>query len=121
MAALLILGLIMAVAVPSYLAFTEGARSRSTDASLAVMKNAINLYYMEQGQYPAKLKDLVEKPKTETKRWHQYLDKLPQDGWNFDFVYKVLPAGSKRPYELYSHGSASGPEGSPEERISVWG
>lgn len=118
--AILILGLLAAIAVPSYLRFAETARENTTKANLKTTKNNINLFHMEHGQYPTKLEDLVERPKGEAgKGWKPYLEKFPKDGWNSEFYYKVTPGGS-HPYELYSYGT-NGPEGSTsEEHISVW-
>jgi general secretion pathway protein G len=121
MAAVLILGLILAVSVPVYFNYVAGARVRSTTANLKVIKNTLNLYSMEHGKYPAKLIDLVERPKGETdKAWRPYLEKLPLDAWGNEFVYKILPSGSKHPFDLYSYGPNGPDQSTAEERISVW-
>jgi general secretion pathway protein G len=119
--ALFILGLVMAVGIPSYLYIQEMAAGRTTRASLQVLKNSINLFKMEHGKYPARLQDLVERPKGEEgKAWKPLIEKLPKDGWKQDFYYKLLPSGSKHPYELYSYGVENPEESTPESRISVW-
>ncbi len=117
----LILGLLMGIGIPVYRTFTEGARENTTKANLKLLKSSLDLYHAEHSKYPARLIDLVERPKGDAgKGWKQYVQKLPEDGWKNAFYYKVLPAGSKHPYELYSYGS-NGPEGSaPEERLSAW-
>lgn len=121
MVAFLILGLVMAIAVPSYFGIVNSARARSTNASLQVVKNEVNLYQMEHGKFPARLVDLVERPKGEEgKGWRARMDKLPKDAWNNEFYYKVLPSGSKHPYELYSYGVSNPEDSTPEDRISAW-
>lgn len=118
---ILILGLLVGVGVPVYMRFTETAKENTTKANLKLLKSSIDLYHMENNRYPARLNDLAERPKGEAgKGWKAYIQKLPVDGWQREFYYKVLPAGGKRPYDLYSYGS-NGPESNaPEERISAW-
>lgn len=122
MAILLILG---AIAVPRFMAYLDKARITSTFANAKAIKAAIDGFKMDTGKYPAKLRDLVEKPKEEAlaRKWQKggYFegsDEVPQDAWNEDFVYKRTPEG-KNPYELYSYGPDGA--GSPkDEWISVW-
>lgn len=118
--AIMILGVIIGVGVPAYMAWVERAKVRATKTSLMTIKGQVDLYQMEFNKYPTKLIDLVEKPKGEAaKGWKPFLPKLPKDGWNRDFYYRVT-SGKKHPYDLYSYG-ADGPEGGAmEDRISVW-
>lgn len=118
---ILILGLLVGIGAPVYLSFTKTAKENTTKANLKLIKSSIDLYHMENNKYPARLADLAERPKGDAgKGWKQYVQKLPADGWKNEFYYKVLPANSKRPYELYSYGS-NGPEGSSsEEHLSAW-
>lgn len=115
--AILILGLLAGVGVPLYMRFVEQARERTTQSNLGLLKNTITQFNIELGKYPSRLEELVDRPKGEIgKKWKQYLEKLPKDGWGNDFYYKVTQGG-KKPYQLYSYGSG-GPEG--ESQISVW-
>ncbi|MEX0940273.1 MAG: type II secretion system major pseudopilin GspG [Candidatus Babeliales bacterium] len=116
--AVLILGILASVAGFAYLQFVGTAKESATKASLKSVKSAIDLYHIQHNKYPTRLRDLVERPKGEIKGWKPAFEKMPKDGWGNEFYYKVTP-GKKHPYELYSYGS-EGPEGSAEERISVW-
>lgn len=118
--AMMIIGLLAGVAVPLYMRYAESAKESTTKTNLKVLKSSVDLFKIEQGKYPTKLQDLVERPKGLTGSWKPYLEKLPVDGWKSEFYYRVNAGGSTHPYDLYSYGS-NGPEaGIPEERISVW-
>jgi len=50
---ILILGIIAAIAIPQFVSATSDAQEASLQANLAVMRNAINLYYHQHsGTYP---------------------------------------------------------------------
>lgn len=115
---LFIIGLLMAVGVPAYFAIVERARINTTKQNLALLKQNLNLYNLEHGKYPPQLSYLVERPK-DVKQWHQYVERLPKDGWGQEFYYKVT-SGGKHPYELYSYGGSAGPEEPEDKYISVW-
>lgn len=117
---LLIAGIILAVGVPAYFGYVESARNKTTRQNLQLLKQNINLYQIEFSKYPSRLEDLVERPKGDIgKNWHQFIEKMPKDGWNYDFYYRVT-AGSKYPYELYSYGGSAGPEEPEDKKINVW-
>lgn len=121
MVVILILGVLAGVGIPVFMGWVESARETTTRSNLKVIDSSIEMFKAETGRYPAKLRDLVEKPK-DVPRWRKggYIKggELPQDGWGNDFVYKRTPEG-KHPYELYSYGPSGA--GSPkEEWISVW-
>lgn len=116
----LIIGVLMSVGVPMYLNYVQRAKETTTRQNLQLLKNQINLYQAEFGKYPTRLEDLVEKPKEDLgKKWRAFLEKLPRDGWNQEFYYRIT-SGGKHPYDLYSTGGASEGEEIDEKRISVW-
>lgn len=119
---IVIVAILMAVGGYAYFGMVARARMNNTTQNLQLLKQSINLFKLEHGKYPAQLQDLSQKPKGELgKRWHQYIDKVPKDGWNQEFYYKVTPGG-KRPYELYSLGGATDAQEAQEEDsiVSVW-
>lgn len=117
--AVMILGILASIVGFGYVRFVETARQNTTRTSLRTVKSSIDLFTMQYGKLPARLQDLVEKPKGDLPGWKPYFDKLPKDGWNTDFYYKVTP-GKKHPYELYSYGSSEGAGAPVENQISVW-
>jgi general secretion pathway protein G len=122
--AIAILALLALVVGPLVMGQLDKARMSSTRSNLSSIKTATDMFKVDTGKYPTKLRDLVEKPKEEAvaRNWQKggYLQgaEVPQDAWHEDFVFKRTPEG-KNPYELYSYGP-NGPSAPKEEWISVW-
>ncbi|EDP74453.1 general secretion pathway protein G [Hydrogenivirga sp. 128-5-R1-1] len=118
---LIILGLIAALVVPRITGRVDEAKIETTKIQLKAIKDALEQYKLDNGRYPTTeqgLKALVEKPTTPPipPRWKKYMDKVPRDGWDREFIY--LSPGVKHPYELRSKGP-DGEEGT-EDDIDVW-
>lgn len=109
--AIMIMGILMAIAVPSYLYIRGWASENATKSTVRLIKSSLEIYNARHNRYPAKIEEMVGQ--------QNVLEKMPKDGWGHEFYYKPTPGG-KTAYELYSFGP-NGPElGTPEERISVW-
>jgi general secretion pathway protein G len=122
--AVLIIGIMAAVAVPAVWNYYKTAQITGTQSSLRSLKTAVTYYNSRLGTYPSSLRDLMRPPVDEKlrKKWTDvggpFLEKeVEDDSWNQPFVYRLTP-GQARPYELFSHGP-NGPE-SKEGRISAW-
>ncbi len=118
---LIILGLIAALVVPRITGRVDEAKIETTKIQLKAIKDALEQYKLDNGRYPTTeqgLKALVEKPTSppEPPRWKRYLDKVPKDGWDREFIY--ISPGVNNPYELRSAGP-DGEEGT-EDDIDVW-
>ncbi len=118
---IIILGLLAAIVVPKITGRVEEAKVETTKVQMKAIKDALEQYKLDNGFYPTTeqgLKALVEKPTTPPipARWRQYLDKIPKDGWDRDFIY--ISPGVGHPYELKSLGS-DGKDGT-EDDIDVW-
>jgi general secretion pathway protein G len=119
-----IIAILAAVGVPLMMNRIDQARISGTKSNLRSLKASIDMFRIDTGKYPTKLRDLVEKPREEAlaKKWQKggYLEggELPKDPWSEDFQYKVT-AGGKNPYELYSYGP-QGPGAPNNEWYSVW-
>jgi general secretion pathway protein G len=122
--AIAILAILAAVVGPLVLGQIDKARVTGTRSNLKSVKSAIDMYKIDIGKYPTKLRDLVEKPREESaaKKWQKtgYLEggEVPKDSWGEEFQYKVT-SGGKNPYELYSYGP-KGPGAPSDEWLSVW-
>jgi general secretion pathway protein G len=122
--AMAILALLALVVAPMFMGALDKARISSTKDKLKSIKTSIDMFKVDTGKYPSKIRDLVEKPKEESlaRNWQKggYLQggEEPKDAWDEYFVYKRTPDG-QNPYELYSYGS-NGPSASKEDWISVW-
>ncbi len=121
--AIAILAILAVTVGPGVLRYIGGAKQSQTENNIVALKQAVDSFYLKTGRYPNSLQDLIVKPAdlTPTKWSGPYLEKsekIPTDGWDNEYVYKLTPKGA-HPYELYSYG-ANGPEGTAEEMISAW-
>lgn len=108
MAVVVIIG-ILATIVTMYVddAISQ-AKVDTTKGQLASIDDAIRLYKMNQNSLPSKLEDLVSPPSSGgTSR--KYMEIVPKDAWNHDFVYKVLGSND---YDCLSYGADGKPGGS---------
>lgn len=120
--AITIIAILSVLVAPNLLNLVAGAGDKATRSSLRTLKTSINLFKLDLGDFPDRLRDLVKKPSDEKfKKWKaSYLegDEVPQDGWGNSFYYKK-PGEKGHPYELSSYGPNG--KGSPKsEWISVW-
>ncbi len=121
-----ILGLLMGTLGPALNNAYKKAQKRTAKTTIKMMKDGIEEFHRELHQWPAKLKDLTDRPRggdeRVTKKWEgPYIgkDEVPEDPWDTPYYYKVTPQAGKHQYELHSYGSNG--KGSPkEEWISVW-
>jgi len=118
MIAIAILGILAAVIAPSFFGYLKTARISSAKSTLQTMKSGITFYNAHTGQWPARLKDLIEKPRDEKlrKKWqgpYIEVEEIPEDPWGNAYQYKINPPGSARPYELFSYGPEG--KGAPKE------
>jgi len=116
-----ILGILAAIVVPRITGRVDQAKVEATRVQMKAIKDALEQYKLDNGFYPTTeqgLKALVEKPNTPPvpTRWRQYLDKMPKDAWDQDFIY-VSP-GVNKPFELRSAGPDI-KEGT-EDDLDVW-
>ena len=123
--AILIVGIVGAMAIPAFFNIYKKQQIRVTKQQLRITKGEVDKFRLHTNQYPAKLKDLVTKPKSGDervmKKWEgPYLEKEPEDAWGEKFFYKVTPTSGKRPYEMYSYGPEGKGGGSKEDQINVW-
>jgi len=67
---LAILALLLTLAVPKYFNSIEKAKDATLRQDLNTLRESIDKYYADNGQYPKTLEDLVE---------HKYIRKMPLD------------------------------------------
>lgn len=123
MIAITIMGIIAAGSIYMFTGYIDSARKETTKSMLQSAQTGIERFYMEVGDYPETLTDLLRKPSDAklSKKWAgPYWPKKdePADAYGRTLVYKKIKGGV-HPYELYSWGK--GGEGSPsEEHIDIW-
>lgn len=118
---LVILGIIASLVVPNILGRLTGAKVKAAKAQVTQLSSAIDAYYLDNGNLPDELRDLVEEPADATFWNGPYVkEALLQDPWNRKWEYKV-PGDQGRKYDLYSLGADESPGGEGENAdINSW-
>ena len=86
---LAIIGLLLSIAAPRYSGSTDRAKEAVLRENLATLRDAIDKYYADTGNYPGTLDDLVNK---------RYLRRIPLDpvaDSTTSWVVVAPPAGGK--------------------------
>jgi general secretion pathway protein G len=121
-----ILGILAAIVVPRVMDRPDEAKRVAAKADVAAIVQALKLYRLDNGFYPATdqgLAALVQKPASSPVpgNWKQggYLERLPRDPWGSDYQY--LNPGVKGEIDVFSLGAdrARGGEGSGAD-IGNW-
>ena len=97
-----LIGLLLTLAVPRYMHSIEHGKEQVRLQNLAVMRNAIDQYYGDNGQYPETLDELVAK---------HYLRAVPVDPVNGDDKWATLASPDENKPGVYDVGPASGAQG----------
>lgn len=118
MIVIVILGILATFIIPRISKRPEDARVTKAKIEISNLEQALELYYLDNGQYPDTeqgLKALIEKPTTGDipSNWREggYLakSKMPVDPWGNPYVY-ISPGIHNQDYDLYSLGK-DGKEG----------
>jgi len=116
MIVVVILGILAAVVVPKILDRPDQAKVTAAKADIAIIMQALKLYRLDNGMYPATeqgLQALTLKPtsKPEPPNWKQggYIERLPNDPWKTPYQY--LYPGIKGEIDVYSLGADKQPSG----------
>ena len=121
-----ILGILAALVVPKIMCRPDEARIVAAKQDIAAIKQALNLYRLDNVRYPTTeqgLQALVEKPASGPipNNWKPggYLERLPNDPWGTPYQY--LSPGLRGEVDIYSLGAdgAAGGEGNDAD-IGSW-
>ena len=99
-----IIGLLLTIAVPRYMHSIERGKEQVRQQNVAVMRNAIDQYYGDNGQYPETLDELVAK---------HYLRAVPVDPVNGDDKWAVIASPDETKPGVYDVAPASALQGAP--------
>ncbi|MEY2864298.1 MAG: hypothetical protein RLY58_2005 [Pseudomonadota bacterium] len=122
MVVVVILGILAALIVPNVIGQGDKARVGTTKSTLSTVANSLDLYKLDNHQYPTTqegLDALIHQP-ANAKNWLQggYIKGgMPKDGWGNDLQY-VAPGSNGQAYDLYSFG-ADGKEGGENEDAEI--
>lgn len=98
-----IIGILASMILPRFVGRSEQARQAAASADInASIATALDMFELDNGQYPDKLDDLITKPGYATIWNGPYLKKKPIDPWKREYIYK--PTTDKKDYELISYG-----------------
>ena len=115
----IIIGILVSLVAPRLAGRSEEARKQAAKADIdGGMALALDLYEVDNGRYPGKLEDLVEKPSDASNWKGPYLKKgLPKDPWGNDYTYRLPGTHNTSSYDLYSVGPDK-QEGSPDDIVN---
>ncbi len=121
MLVVIIIGILVAMALPRLAGRTEQARIEAARADIEMnIATALDLYELDNGAYPTSeegLNALMAKPANAPDWKGPYMKKRPKDPWRNEYVYKY-PGTRNVDYDLYSYGR-NGMEGGGDD-ITNW-
>jgi general secretion pathway protein G len=104
---LVILGVLAAIVYPKVAGRGEQARITATKSQIAAFKTALNLFEVDNGYYPKGrngLLDLVQKPRDAVNWKGPYIESLPKDPWQNEFIYEFPGKHNVNAYDIMSLG-----------------
>lgn len=117
-----IIAMIMGGAIFTMQKISDSGAITVVDGDFKSISNGLQSYKTNAGHYPSEqqgLKALVDKPTTapRPRRWTQIMDKVPQDPWGKDYVYKYPGSKDRSRPEIISFGK-DGLEGTDDDMSS---
>ncbi len=107
---LVILGVLAAIVYPKIAGRGEQARVTAAQTQISAFKTALDAFEVDNGYYPKGkngLLDLVQRPR-DAVNWHgPYLDSIPKDPWQNEYVYECPGRHNPSSFDLMS----AGPDG----------
>lgn len=114
MVVVVILGILASLVVPKIISRPDEARTIKAKHDILTIQNALDLYKLDNGNYPTTdqgLLALVKKPTTSPTPddWKQYLKSVPKDPWGREYIY--LNPGQHADIDIFSFGADGKPGG----------
>jgi general secretion pathway protein G len=118
---LVILGVLAAIVYPKVAGRGEQARITAAKSQIAAFKTALNMFEVDNGYYPKGrngLIDLVQKPRDAVNWKGPYVESIPKDPWQNDFIYEFPGKHNPGSYDIMS----VGPDGraNTDDDIGNW-
>ncbi|HWX20617.1 MAG TPA: type II secretion system major pseudopilin GspG [Candidatus Binatia bacterium] len=104
---LVILGVLAAIVYPKVAGRGEQARVTAAQTQISAFKTALDLFEADNGYYPKGrngLQDLVVKPRDAGNWRGPYLENIPKDPWNNDYVYECPGKHNTGSFDIMSMG-----------------
>jgi general secretion pathway protein G len=126
MVVIAILGILAALIVPKIMSRPDQARRVAASQDIGTIMQALNLYRLDNGQYPTQgqgLQALIQKPSTDPvpNNWKDggYVERLPNDPWGN--AYQYLNPGVHGAIDVFSYGADGKPGGEGNDAdIGSW-
>ncbi len=127
MVVIVIMGLLLSYVAPKVFQNVEKAQLQKVQADFSSIKTALANYRLDNFVYPTSeqgLEALVTKPQIapEPRGWRSegYLDKIPMDPWQREYLY-LSPGENGKPFEIYTLGADGVRGGTGQDAdISNW-
>ncbi len=118
MVVVVIIGVLAALVLPSFVGRIGQAKSSVAKQKLANIEQAIELFYTDCGRYPEEMDELFEPPSDLEDKWHPPTIKRKDtiDPWERPYIYEY--PGNNGVYDVYSLG-ADGTEGGEGENADI--
>ncbi len=104
---LVILATLAAIVYPKVMGRGKEARIIATKTQIASFKNALDNFEVDTGDFPKGrngLMDLVNQPR-DVVGWHgPYMDEIPRDPWNQEYIYERPGKHNPASFDIYSMG-----------------
>ena len=104
---LVILATLAAIVYPKVMGRGKQARVTAALTQIASFKSALDAFEVDNGYYPKGrngLMDLVVQPR-DAVSWHgPYMDQIPKDPWNQDYIYECPGKHNPASYDISSLG-----------------
>jgi general secretion pathway protein G len=115
---LVILATLAAIVYPKVMGRSEQARITAAKTQIGNFKIALDSFEVDNGYYPKGrdgLMDLVQQPR-DAQNWRgPYLESIPKDPWNNDYLYEYPGKHNPNSYDI----SSPGPPGA-QSPIGNW-
>jgi general secretion pathway protein G len=118
---LVILGVLAAIVYPKVAGRGEQARQTATQSQIASFKTALDAFEVDNGYYPKGrngLLDLIQKPRDAVNWRGPYLESIPKDPWQNEYIYSNPGKHNPNSYDIMSVGP-DGREGT-EDDVGNW-
>ncbi len=102
---LVILVLLAGVVGPRVIGYLGSSKAKTAKVQIEALSAALELYRIDNGSYPAKLKSLVERPAAKASWTGPYLrkKKVPLDPWGNGYNYRF--PGKHSAFDVSSYGA----------------
>ena len=109
-----ILGILAAIVVPKITSRPDQARVIKAKQDILSIENALELYKLDNGNYPTTNQGLITLSKRPTiapipENWQPYLKQLPEDPWGRPYHYRI--PGEKGDIDIFTYGADGQPGG----------